>query len=158
MVISKSWSRCFGRCVMDNFRKYYEAYDDRYRQIHREELRWFTQLPSPIVWEIISEFGISPSDRLLEIGCGEGRDAIFLLNQGFQVLATDISPEAVAYCHRENPQFPPIFRCWTVFVTRWKQNLILFMPLPSFICWFWMRIGTHFTASSVTALRRRELL
>ena len=39
---------------MDNFRKYYEAYDDRYRQIHREELRWFAQLPSPIVWEIIS--------------------------------------------------------------------------------------------------------
>ena len=95
---------------MDNFRKYYEAYDDRYRQIHREELRWFTQLPSPIVWEIISEFGISPSDRLLEIGCGEGRDAIFLLNQGFQVLATDISPEAVAYCHRENPQFSSHFQ------------------------------------------------
>ena len=95
---------------MDNPRKYYEAYDDRYRQVHREELRWFAQSPSPIVWEMITEYGILPSARLLEIGCGEGRDAKFLLNRGFRVLATDISPEAVAYCQKDNPQFSSCFQ------------------------------------------------
>lgn len=91
-------------------RKYYEAYDDRYRQIHGENLRWFMEAPSPIVAEIISEFGVPTSAKLLEIGCGEGRDAKYLLNNGFDVLATDVSSEAVAYCQKENPQFASRFR------------------------------------------------
>lgn len=95
---------------MGEKRAYYEAYDDRYRQIHAEDLRWFSDGPSPIVGEVIAEFGISQSARVLEIGCGEGRDAKFLLERGYDLLATDVSPEAVAYCRRENPRFAGRFR------------------------------------------------
>lgn len=85
-------------------RAYYEAYDDRYRQVHGESLRWFSEETSPIVREIFSEFHISSTHEILEIGCGEGRDAAFLLEQGFQVLATDISQEAVNFCRRIYPE------------------------------------------------------
>lgn len=91
-------------------RKYYEAYDDRYCQVHRENLRWFMEEPSAIVAETIVEFGISKADKILEIGCGEGRDAKYLLNRGFDLLPTDVSSEAVSYCKKENPDFADRFR------------------------------------------------
>lgn len=84
-------------------RAYYEAYDDRYKQVHSEALQWFSREPSPIVAEVISEFALTPMARMLEIGCGEGRDAGFLLSQGYDVLATDVSGEAVAYCQKIFP-------------------------------------------------------
>ena len=48
---------------------------------------------------------IDMEDSILELGCGEGRDAIHLLCQGYRVLATDISPEAIAYCRRLAPAY-----------------------------------------------------
>ena len=89
---------------------YYEAYDDRYRQIHAENLQWFMDGPSPIVSEIIAQFGIDPTERILEIGCGEGRDALFLLRQGYDVLATDVSMEAIDYCRKQNPEYSHRFQ------------------------------------------------
>lgn len=91
-------------------RKYYEAYDDRYRQVHSENLRWFMEDPSQIVSDVIAEFGISKTDKLLEIGCGEGRDARFLLENGYDLLATDISAEAIEYCRKEMPRFREYFQ------------------------------------------------
>lgn len=91
-------------------RKYYEAYDDRFRQIHEQDLKWFSESPSPIVAETIRAFSISPSRKILEIGCGEGRDAHPLLLQGFDLLATDVSPEAIAFCRKEFPEFAMRFQ------------------------------------------------
>lgn len=34
--------------------------------------------------------------RALDLGCGDGRNALFLASQGFNVTATDISPVAIA--------------------------------------------------------------
>lgn len=84
-------------------RKYYEAYDDRYKQVHQESVLWFSESPSPIVTETITEFGIKHDSKLLELGCGEGRDAIHLLNQGFDLLATDVSPTAIEFCRNRFP-------------------------------------------------------
>lgn len=89
-------------------REYYEAYDDRYRQVHEQNLRWFTEAPSPIVGEVIEAF--QPGPKMLEIGCGEGRDAKYLLDNGFDVLATDISPNAVSFCRREFHQWAEHFQ------------------------------------------------
>lgn len=83
--------------------KYYTAYDDRYRQVHAQNLQWFQSAPSPIVEEIMHEFAITAKHKLLEVGCGEGRDAYPLLVQGFDLLATDVSPEAIAYCRKNAP-------------------------------------------------------
>lgn len=37
-----------------------------------------------------------PDDRILELGCGTGRDAVFLARHGISVVATDVSPAMVA--------------------------------------------------------------
>ena len=90
-------------------RKYYEAYDDRYRQIHSQNLAWFDESPSAIVLETIREFGITAESRILELGCGEGRDAFPLLKSGFDLLATDVSPEAIRFCREKCPEYEDAF-------------------------------------------------
>ena len=37
------------------------------------------------------------SGKILEIGCGVGRDAFFISEQGFDVTGVDIAPEAIAF-------------------------------------------------------------
>ena len=91
-------------------RKYYNAYDDRYRQVHEQNLQWFDKNPSAIVTETIREFSVSHQHKLLEIGCGEGRDAYPLLEQGFDLLATDVSPEAIAFCKKRMPDYAKRFQ------------------------------------------------
>ena len=91
-------------------RKYYEAYDDRYRQAHAENLQWFADEPSAIVAQTIGKYHIPKDARMLEIGCGEGRDARLLLKEDFNLLATDISPEAIAYCRKLDPDHAASYR------------------------------------------------
>ena len=90
-------------------RKYYEAYDDRYRQVHEQKLQWFYDNPTPIVAETIVKYSISRAHAILEIGCGEGRDAYPLLHDGYSVLATDISVAAIDYARKKYPQFAAHF-------------------------------------------------
>ena len=100
--------RAFHR--VKHMRQYYEAYDDRYRQVHEGGLQWFADSPSPIVAQVLEKFHIRPDASLLEVGCGEGRDAAFLLQRGWNVLGADISPEAISYCREKNPSFRDCFR------------------------------------------------
>lgn len=91
-------------------RKYYEAYNERYKTVHSQGIRWFGDKSSAIVGEIISKYGLSQNMKMLEIGCGEGRDAQVLLEKGFQLLATDISPEVISYCQNMFPFYKNNFR------------------------------------------------
>ena len=93
-----------------NKRSYYKAYDDRYKQVHGEDIQWFSSEPSPIVSEVIGEFSLTRAAKMLEIGCGEGRDAGHLLRAGYDVLATDVSEEAVTYCRKHNPEYAQQFK------------------------------------------------
>lgn len=95
---------------MKQEREYFEAYDDRYTQVHARGLRWSGDQPTPIVHEILEAFGIPKGGTLLELGCGEGRDAAWLLGRGFRVLATDISREAVDFCRRNDPEHRDSYR------------------------------------------------
>ena len=52
----------------------------------------------------------------MEIGCGEGRDAIYLMKNGYDLLATDVSPTAINYCKETFPyvsQSFKVFNCLT---------------------------------------------
>lgn len=91
-------------------KKYYHAYDDRYRQVHSLGLQWSSYEPSKIVSQTMARYAITKDHRILELGCGEGRDAFNLLDRGFSLLATDISPEAIAYCRRKMPEKASSFR------------------------------------------------
>ena len=92
-------------------RKYYEAYDERYKVAHAQGLHWFSDNASPIVTQTVKKHHISSQMRVLELGCGEGRDAHHLLKNGFtHLLATDISPEAIRYCKQKWPEFESSFQ------------------------------------------------
>lgn len=90
-------------------KKYYEAYDERYKAVHQKGYGWFGGTPTPIVREIIDKYAIDKNVPMLEIGCGEGRDAVPLLKDGYALLATDVSAEAVAYCRNTAPAFADRF-------------------------------------------------
>lgn len=80
--------------------KYYEAYEKRYRQVHEKSLSWASDKNSPIVLETLNKYGIDKDAKILDIGCGEGRDCLFLMNLGYDVQAIDISEEAIRYCRQ----------------------------------------------------------
>ena len=90
-------------------RKYYEAYDKRYKTAHEKEIRWFGDAPSTIVLETIEKYNIKKEDSILELGCGEGRDAHVLLKNGYRLLATDISETAIEYCKRLDNKYENFF-------------------------------------------------
>ncbi len=89
---------------MKEDRKYYAAYEERYRTAHERGVSWSSDLATPIVLEILGKYKITSEKSLLEIGCGEGRDARAVLESGYDLLATDISEEAIAYCQRIMPE------------------------------------------------------
>ena len=78
--------------------KYYKAYDKRYKQVHKKNLSWSSNNNTKLVYECIKKYNIGKKDSILEIGCGEGRDSRYLLNKGYNVLATDVSVEAINFC------------------------------------------------------------
>lgn len=88
---------------------YYQAYDKRYTQIHEMGLQWASDNPTPLVGQTIARLGLGPDSTLLELGCGEGRDALALLRQGKNLLATDLSAEAVRYCQARAPEYAEHF-------------------------------------------------
>lgn len=90
-------------------RKYYEAYDDRYRQVHGFGLQWSGDEPAPIVAQVLQRYPIGKTASVLELGCGEGADAAFLLRQGYRLLATDISPAVIEYDRKKYPEYADHF-------------------------------------------------
>lgn len=94
------------RYIMKNQnRKYYTAYEERYRTAHEQGVSWASEKSSPIVLEMLQKYNIQPEYELLEVGCGEGRDSRAVLENGYHLMATDISEEAVAYCKKSMPDF-----------------------------------------------------
>lgn len=90
-------------------KKYYEAYDERYKGIHGLNEAWTSDEPTRIVYETISKYGITKKAKMLEDGCGEGRDSAFLLEKGYGLLATDVSGEAIRYNQELFPRFKDNF-------------------------------------------------
>ena len=84
---------------------YYYAYDNRFCRVHQQGIRWFGDSPTPLVGQTIRDLGLMPTARILELGCGEGRDAGALLQAGYAVDARDVSVEAIRYCRYTYPAF-----------------------------------------------------
>lgn len=91
--------------------KYYEAYEERYKEIHKRGVSWSSNIATPIVLDVIKRFSIRKEDSILEIGCGEGRDAKAVLDAGYNLLTTDISNEAIKYCKDIMPNYESHFMC-----------------------------------------------
>ena len=129
-------------------RKYYTAYEERYKTAHAQGVSWASSVSTPIVMEVIGKYGISHSQRLLEIGCGEGRDSRTVLEHGFQLTATDISSEAIAYCKEKMPEYENQFSVLDCLSDELDEKFdFLFASLLS-ICLCLTRTETAFMAFS----------
>lgn len=80
-------------------KKYYEAYEERYRAVHSGNARWTEDVPTPVVLSAVGKY-CRRGDAILEIGCGEGRDAKAVLDAGYDLFAADISASAVSFCKK----------------------------------------------------------
>lgn len=81
---------------------YYWAYDKRYAQTYEEGGHtWETMEANEIVMQLVPQLISSKkSDLIIDLGCGEGRDIIWLSSQGYQVVGVDVSSAALG-CARK---------------------------------------------------------
>ncbi len=84
---------------MDENKEYYYAYDEHYKQVHSHNILWGdSQFPNEII-EAMKALFIKEHDSILEIGCGEGMNALYLLKKGYHhLLGIDCSEEAIRTC------------------------------------------------------------
>lgn len=82
------WSDRGGATWWDGF------YGDRNRPIP-----FFRAAPdeSLVAWQDAGHLGVGPGTAVLELGCGPGRNAVWLAGQGATVHALDLSPEALSW-------------------------------------------------------------
>jgi SAM-dependent methyltransferase len=73
-----------------------EAYEKRYRTAYKIGAEFWEQLePTEILVKFVSETGMPNRSRVIEFGCGEGRDSVFLSRKGFRVLGVDTARSAL---------------------------------------------------------------
>jgi len=82
--------------------KYYEAYENRYKTYHdQEKMAWAGDRPSYILSDLFEKYIKDKKvANIFEIGCGEGQNAIYLMQKGYNIDATDVSKEAINWCKK----------------------------------------------------------
>lgn len=71
----------------------------RYReQFEIEENHWWFRGRRRMIWALLKRAGITSSPRILDAGCGTGRNMIEFRGLG-EPEGVDFSPEAVEFCH-----------------------------------------------------------
>ena len=98
--------------TLDNIEdNYYKAYEKRYQQVYNNNYLWSSRKPTDEVITTIENENIKKDAKILEIGCGEGRDAIFLLEKNYNVLAIDYSNTVIEKCKElSNYKYPNNFK------------------------------------------------
>lgn len=69
---------------------------DRFYADRSRPVPFFTEAPNEDLVEWVERGLIGPG-RALELGCGNGRNAVYLARRGFEVDAVDLSPEVIAW-------------------------------------------------------------
>ena len=75
--------------VKTNYEKWYET-DDYY---------WGTE-PAKLCYELLDLMPPTKNVKVLDIGCGEGKDAVFMAKHGYDVYAFDITENGIAKTRR----------------------------------------------------------
>ena len=105
-------------------RKYYAAYEERYKTAHANGVSWSSDVNTPIVMEVIDRYKIRREHKLLEIGCGgrprfqDGLGSWFSVNgNGY------FSEEAIAYCRQQMPRYEKTFQRFGLLICPTGRNV-----------------------------------
>ncbi|MEY9840933.1 class I SAM-dependent methyltransferase [Streptacidiphilus sp. EB103A] len=102
------WTPAHGGAWWDSF------YADRSRPIP-----FFVAKPDESLVSCLDRGLVAPAGRALDLGCGPGRNALYLASRGFRVDAVDLSPAAIAWAEeraRESGTDADVrFRCGDAF-------------------------------------------
>ncbi len=66
-----------------------------YHNLYEQEAFYWGLQPSELCYEVLKRYPPNGHVRLLEVGCGEGRDALFFARNGYEVTAFDIAQAGV---------------------------------------------------------------
>ncbi len=86
---------------MDQDKKYWNSF---YNAVDRRLL-----IPSQFATFVANEC-VDVADTIIDLGCGNGRDALFFSALGFKVIGVDASDKAIEFC-RERSQNRSTFLC-----------------------------------------------
>ncbi|MFC8228932.1 class I SAM-dependent methyltransferase [Streptomyces sp. NPDC057287] len=85
------------RSIVGTIGDYYYGYEDRYRTVYENGAQlWESAEPNASLLQMIQEQPGIFSGRIIDLGCGEGRDSLYLLSQGYDVTSVDVSHSALA--------------------------------------------------------------
>ncbi len=97
-----------------------EFWDERYRSADR----LWSGNPNP---QLVAEVAGREPGRALDVGCGEGADAIWLASRGWAVVAADISQVALDRAARHARETDPAAAAR---ITWWRADLLEQVPSP----------------------------
>ena len=96
---------------------------DRFYADRGREVPFFAAKPDENLASYLERGLITPG-RALDVGCGPGRNAIFLARHGFQVDAVDLSAAAIAWARERAEGLDVRFRQGDAFATEGSYDLI----------------------------------
>lgn len=65
-------------------------------EAYRTRAAFYGDRPSPFLVHYLQKYSVPCRGAGLDLGCGQGRNALFLAREGFSMLAVDSSSEAIA--------------------------------------------------------------
>lgn len=71
--------------------------------------RFFLNESPSLFAEYVKENYIKQNDKILELGCGNGRDSVFFANNGIEVVAVDASDRAISMLKERTPPIGNIY-------------------------------------------------
>ncbi|MEU2510349.1 methyltransferase domain-containing protein [Streptomyces sp. NPDC007863] len=85
------------RNIVGSIDDYYFGYEDRYRTVYENGAElWESEEPNASLLQLMKERPEVFSQRIIDLGCGEGRDSLYLLSQGHDVVSVDVSHSALS--------------------------------------------------------------
>jgi cyclopropane fatty-acyl-phospholipid synthase-like methyltransferase len=76
---------------------------------------WWIDGPQKLIRDTVENGWLPRGSTILEIGCGAGQGAAWLMQKGFKVTGIDVSPTAIERAHRDfGSQQGPVFEVFDV--------------------------------------------
>jgi tellurite methyltransferase len=79
----------------------------RYRELYElEDRHWWFRSRRRVVRALLDQAELGPAPRILDAGCGTGRNIVYLLREGYEVFGADPDPQAIDAVRRLAPRVP----------------------------------------------------